>query len=47
MVMERTGEAEDANLRASTGKYIEAPHQPTFLKENKGWGGIPLKPKGL
>jgi len=23
MVMERTGEAEDANLRASTGKYIE------------------------
>jgi hypothetical protein len=26
---------------------VKAPHQLTFLKENKGWGGIPLKPRGF
>jgi len=46
--MERTGAAEDANLGASTGKYIYG-YTPTNCarKSAKGWGGIPLKPKPL
>jgi len=46
MAMEHTGEAEDANLRAGTGKYSEGSTPTTVLEREQGLGRHPFEAQG-
>ena len=46
MVTECTGEAEDANLRADTGKYIQGDTPTNVLEREQGLGRHPFEAQG-
>jgi hypothetical protein len=45
-VTSRTGEAEEAHLRASTGKYIEGDTPTNVLEREHGLGRHPVEAQG-